>query len=220
MGLRSSDIYLNALCLAAYAPGGPSTKIAKAVVSMYDSMNRDEQTVVSPISKLYVKLLREVSESKIDLSNRAEATAVLLQFQDDPAFQNSKFSIDELKDTLLPETAPSPQKIKLIFNKVKNNIIFFKTGQRIRKMMLASQKGSRCDDDEEKQATLLKDLLADAETLRVEIETNPSGEDDAVVPVDEIDFSNRESVMRALKQQRKKREGSLIKFGIQGFNRM
>lgn len=220
MTVRSPGIYLNALCLAAYAPGASSLQIAKAVVDMYDSMSRDEQSLLNPISRLYVKLLKEVRDGKVNLSNRAEASALLLQYQDDPAFNSNKFSFEELKNTLIPIDPPSATKIKSLFNKVKLNIIFFKSSQRIRKMNITSQNAARNEDDEEKQISLLKDLLADAESLRIEIESNPSGEEDNTAPVDEIDMNDPASIMRALKQQHKKRNAAIIRFGLQGLNRM
>ena len=121
-----NDIYLNALCLTAYAPGAPSLKIAKAVVDTYDKMAPEEKTTLPKIGHLYVKILRDVVDGRIDLANKAEASSLLLSYQDDPVFTGNRYSFDELRNTLLPEVLPPPSKIKLLFNKVKNKIIFFK----------------------------------------------------------------------------------------------
>ena len=214
-----NDIYLNALCLAAYAPGEPSLKIAQAVVNMYDRMTETEKTTLPQVSSFYIKLLREVAESRLDLSNRAEASSVLLTYQDDPIFASGKRDFNELQNTLMPDVVPSPSKIRTLFNRVKHAIIFYKTSQRIRRMMLDNQHAQR-EDDVEKQTALLKDLLAAAESLRSEIESDPSGETDVDTPVDEIDMSDPNSVLRALRQQKKKRSGAGIRFGLQGLNRM
>jgi hypothetical protein len=219
VNIRSSDLYLNALCLAAYAPGNSTVKIASAVVGMFDDLSRDERTMLSPLNLLYVKLLREISVGNLDLSNRAEASGVLLKYQDDKAFESNKVTFKELQNLLLPDVLPAPQKIRVLFNRVKNNITFFKTNNRIRKMLLSSQRvGS--EDDIEKQNALFKEILASAESIRSEIEDTTLINDEVVAQVDEIDMTNPESIKKALAAQRKKRNGVQIKFGLQGLNRM
>jgi hypothetical protein len=219
MSPRSSDLYLNALCLAAYAPGAPTIKIAAAVVGMFDDLSKDERTMLSPLNILYVKLLRDIAVGNLDLSNRAEASSVLLKYQDDKAFENNRVSFKELQALLFPEALPAPQKIRVLFNRVKNNLIFFKTNSRIRKMMLTAQRvGS--EDDIEKQNALFKEILASAETMRNEIEDDPTGQSDDLIPIDEIDFCKPNTILKALTHQHKKREGEMIHFGWQGLNRM
>lgn len=220
MNIRSSDLYLNALCLAAYAPGNSTVKIASAVVGMFDDLSRDERTMLSPLNLLYVKLLRDISVGNLDLSNRAEASSVLLKYQDDKAFESNKVTFKELQNLLLPDVLPAPQKIRVLFNRVKNNITFFKTNNRIRKMLLSSQRvGS--EDDIEKQNALFKEILSAAESLRTDIEDDPTGQDEnSITQVDEIDMSNASSIKKALLAQHKKRNGTTIQFGLQGLNRM
>lgn len=219
MNIRSSDIYLNTLCLAAYAPGEPTVKIANAVVNMFDSLSKNERTMLSPMNVLYVKILREIANGNLDLSNRTEASGVLLKYQDDKAFETNKVSFTELQNLLLPEVLPAPQKIRTLYNRVKNNLAFFKTSNRIRKMMLTAQKvGS--EDDIEKQTALFKDILAAAESLRTDIEDDTLSDGDEVNQVDEIDFTKPGSIQKALAAQHKKRDGVTIKFGLQGLNRM
>ena len=53
MSPRSADIYLNSLCLAAYAPGPSTIRIATAVVKMFDDLSKDERTMMSPMNVLY-----------------------------------------------------------------------------------------------------------------------------------------------------------------------
>lgn len=216
---RSADLYLNSLCLAAYAPGPSTVKIATAVVKMFDDLSKEERTMMSPINVLYVKLLREISVGNLDLSNRAEASSILLKYQDDKAFETNRVSFKELQNLLIPDQLPAPQKIRVLFNRVKNNLAFFKTNSRIRKMLLSAQRvGS--EDDVEKQTALFKEILASAEELRSDIEEDPAGDTEEVTQVDEIDFTDPKSMMKALAAQKKKRSDSKIVFGLQGLNRM
>ena len=108
MSPRSSDLYLNTLCLAAYAPGNTTVKIADAVVRMFDDLSKEEKSMLSPMNILYVKLLREIATGNLDLSNRAEASSVLLKYQDDRAFENNKRTFSELQSLLLPDELPAP----------------------------------------------------------------------------------------------------------------
>lgn len=219
MNIRSSDLYLNALCLAAYAPGNSTVKIASAVVGMFDDLSRDERTMLSPLNLLYVKLLRDISVGNLDLSNRAEASSILLKYQDDKAFESNKVTFKELQNLLLPDVLPAPQKIRVLFNRVKNNITFFKTNNRIRKMLLSSQRvGS--EDDIEKQNALFKEILSAAESLRTDIEDTGLEDSEEIAQVDEINMQDPISIKKALLAQHKKRNGSIIRFGLQGLNRM
>ena len=219
MSPRSADLYLNSLCLAAYAPGPSTIRIATAVVKMFDDLSKDERTMMSPMNVLYVKLLREISTGNLDLSNRAEASSVLLKYQDDKAFETNKVSFKELQNLLMPDQLPAPQKIRTLFNRVKNNLAFCKSNNRIRRMLLTAQKVAS-EDDVEKQTALFKEILASAEELKSDIEEDPAGESDEVTQVDEIDFNDPKSLIKALAAQRKKRSDSKIVFGLQGLNRM
>lgn len=219
MNIRSSDIYLNTLCLAAYAPGNTTIKIADAVVKMFDDLSTEERTMLSPMNILYVKLLREIATGNLDLSNRAEASSVLLRYQDDRAFENNKVTFGELQSLLIPDQLPAPQKIRTLFNRVKNNIAFFRTNSRIRKMLLTAQRVGT-EDDTEKQNKLFQDILAAADSLKNEIEDDSLIGEESITQVDEIDMSDPESIKKALLAQHKKRNGTTIKFGLQGLNRM
>ena len=219
MTVRSSDIYLNTLCRAAYAPGSSTIKIAAAVVKMFDDLSREERTMMSPMNLLYVKILRDISTGDLDLSNRAEASSVLLRYQEDRAFENNRVTFKELQNLLLPDQLPAPQKIRTLYNRVKNNIAFFKSNSRIRKMMLTAQKvGS--EDDIEKQTALFQDILAAADALKSEIEDDSLIGDGEIAQVDEIDFTKADSLKKALQAQHKKRNGPSVRTGLQGMNRM
>lgn len=219
MNIKSADLYLNTLCLAAYAPGPSTVKIATAVVNMFDDLSKDERSVMNPLNVLYVKILRKIASGELDLSNRAEASSILLQYENDPAFETNKVTFTELQSLLIPDTLPSPQRIRSLFNRVKNYIAFFKTNSRIRKMLITAQRvGS--EDDLEKQTALFKDILASAESLRNEIEDDSLIEDGSIEQVDEIDMNDPKSIIKALAAQHKKRNGATIHFGLQGLNRM
>lgn len=219
MNVKSSDIYLNTLCLAAYAPGNSTNKIAAAVVSMFDDLSKEERSMLSPLNVLYVKLLREISLGNLDLSNRAEASSVLLKYQDDRAFENNKVTFSELQSLLIPEQLPAPQKIRTLFNRVKNNISFFKTNSRIRKMLLTAQRVGT-EDDMEKQNKLFQEILAAADSLKTDIEDDSLMGEETISQVDEINFTDPSSIKKALQAQHKKRNGVTIQFGLQGLNRM
>ena len=88
--MRSNNVYLNTLCLAAWAPGPSTIKLAKEAVKLYDKTPLDERTMISPLNTLYVKLLKDIIDGKLDLSNRAEAEVLVRQYQDDRAFEGNR----------------------------------------------------------------------------------------------------------------------------------
>ena len=214
----ANDVYLNTLCLAAWAPGPSTMKIAKAVVKQYDEFTPTELTMVTPINKLYVKLIKEVIDGKLDLSNRSEAQNTLMRYQDEPVFQMSKFSFQELKDMLTPTTLPGQTKIKQLYAKVRNHIVWQSNSRRLRMLLTANAKAGATDDPE-KQKALLKQILEDAAEFTT-IYNSQENDEESNTPVDEIDMADPDSIARALQNQHKKRSGSRIVFGWQAFNRM
>ncbi len=215
----SSDLYLNTLCLAAWAPGESSMRIAKAVVQMYDGTSIEEKSSITPINKLYISLLTEVTNGTLDLSNRSEALNALMKYKDNEAFAHNPGEFDKFIDMLAPpEQLPSKIKIKRIFDSVKNNIMYAKNSRRLKMMMVANQKAG-ATTDVEKQRELLKQIMDDAADFRSIYESQLTDEE-KLVPVDEIDMSDPKSVLRAVQQQHRKRNSSIIRFGLQGFNRM
>ena len=137
MNVRSSDIYLNSLCLTAYAPGEKATELARAVVKMFDEISAEEKTLMSPINLLYVNLLREVSKGNLNLSNRAEVADTLLKYSQDPRFKDCKFQFDELKNLLTPAEPVSDNRIRTLFKRVQNNITWMRGDRRVRKMLMS-----------------------------------------------------------------------------------
>lgn len=218
MNVKSSDIYLNSLCLTAYAPGDKSAELARAVVKMFDEISAEEKSLLRPINILYVNLLRDVSKGVLNLSNRAEVSDTLLKYSQDPAFNECKFQFDELKNLLTPTEPVSEQRIRTLFSRVRNGITWMRGDRRVRKMLMNFRRAS-CEADEEKQDALLQQLLSDAETLRADLTQEDLKSPDEI-PIEEIDMADPKSIKKALIAQQKKDTGSVIRFGWQGFNRM
>lgn len=220
MAFRTNNVYLNTLCLAAWAPGDTTMALAKAAVKMYDGTSPEERSLISPLDVLYVKLLRQIIDGKLDLNNKSEAQNVILQYQEDPAFTNNKVTFVEFRDMLIPEEIPSQTKIKQIVKRIKNFLIFRRNSQKLRCMLIANQKASM-EDDEDKQNEMLQKILDDAsEFSEIYNSQNTLDEDDSLAPVEDIDFDNVNSIVRGFQQQQRKRVGTHIKFGLQGFNRL
>ena len=214
---NQSDIYLNTLCLAAWAPGPSTIKLAKAAVRTFEELSPEERTLITPLNMLYIKLIKDVIDGKLDLSNRAEAQNILAQYESDEAFKTNKADYVALKTMLLPDAAPSPTAVKRLVQRVKNKIIWQENSKRIRMLSLANAKAGY-DDDPEKQQELLQRILDDAAEFAEIYNSQTSDDDDG--PMDEIDFDNPATVTRGLVQQHKKRDGQTIKFGWQGVNEM
>lgn len=218
MNVKSSDIYLNSLCLTAYAPGEKSTELARAVVKMYDDISLEERTLMKPINVLYVNLLRDVSKGTLNLSNRAEVAEVLTKYSQEPAFKDCSYQFEELKNLLTPAEPVSDGRIRTLFNRVRRWITWMRGDRRMRKMLIDLRKAGNEGDDERQQA-LLEKLLKDAETLRSDFSTEDLAQDEDQV-IEEIDMADPKSVARALNAQQKKDNGARIHFGLQGLNRM
>ena len=217
--MRTNNVYLNTLCLAAWAPGPTTNKLAKEAIKLYDKIQPDERTTITPLNTLYVKLLQDIVDGKLDLSNRAEAEVLVRQYQDDAAFSNNKYSFEEFKSMILPDAMPSPTAVTRLVTRVKNFIVWQSNAKRIRALALANQKAS-FEEDEEKQSFLLKKILDDAAEFAEIYNSQNTIEEDGLAPVEDIDFDDPASIKRGFLQQERKRSGTQIKFGLQGLNRM
>lgn len=218
MNVKSSDIYLNTLCLTAYAPGEKAMELARAVVKMFDEISAEERILIKPVNILYVNLLKDVSKGQLNLSNRAEVSDTLLKYSEDPAFKDQKFQFEELKNLLTPLEPVSDARIKTLFGRVRRHITWMRGERRLRKLLFNLRKGEN-EVDDEKADKLLEQILGDADKLRAELKSDDLKDGEAA-PIDEIDFSDVNSVMKGLTAQQKKSTGAAIKFGWQGFNRM
>lgn len=214
---NQSDIYLNTLCLAAWAPGPSTIKLAKAAVRTFEDLSPEERTMITPLNMLYIKLIKDVIDGKLDLSNRAEAQNILAQYEDDDAFKTNKADYVALKTMLLPDTAPSQTAVKRLVQRVKNKIIWCSNSKKIRALSLANARAGY-DDDPEKQQELLRKILEDAADFTAIY--NSQNDDDNVAPVEEIDMMSIDSIVKAIQNQKKKRSGTNIKFMWQALNRM
>ena len=118
MNIKSADIYLNTLCLAAYAPGPTSKKFVDAVIQMYDESANEEKTLMNGANSLYVKILRDISSGDLDLSNKSEIAGLMLKFADDPVAKADSAKFQDLQ-RLLSNTEPvSDARIKTLVKKV------------------------------------------------------------------------------------------------------
>ena len=216
---RLNSLLHNVLCLTAWAPGPTTTKLAKAAVKLYDGQSPAEKTTISTLDTLYVKLIKATIDGKLDLSNKAEASSILAQYQFDDAFKGSRWSFDELREILLPPEAPSQTTIKRTVERIKRCLIFSQNSKTIRALAIANQRAS-FEEDEEKQAALLKKILDDAAEFSEIYNNQNTMDDDTLAPVEDIDFDDKSSIKRAFLQQERKRSGINIKFGLQGLNRM
>lgn len=220
MNVRSSDVYLNTLCLAAYAPGEKSMELARAVVKMFDEISAEERTLMKPVNVMYVHLLRDVSTGNLNLSNRAEVADTLLRCSNKPEFKSKldKFQLDQLANLLTPAEPVGDARIRQLFNNVRRNITWMRAGRTMRKAMMHMNQCST-DADEEKQEKFMELLLADAEAFRCDLKAEDIMDGEAA-PIDEIDMADPQSIMKGLTAQQKKNSGSKIRFGWQGLNRM
>lgn len=218
MNVKSSEIYLNTLCLAAYSPGETSKNIIKAVVRMYDESSKEEKTLVNPINQLYIKILRDILTGEIDLTNKAEISSLLLKFNDEPAVKVDKSLLPEIQNLLSSTEPVSDTRIRGLLKKVRNQIVWTKSNRKLRKMIGMNQQAAVASDVD-RQDLILNELLEAAKELQVTMQEE-SVDTTIAAPIDEIDFSQPDTLIKAVAAQKKKRDGKGITFGLQGFNRL
>lgn len=218
MNIKSADIYLNTLCLAAYAPGPTSKKFVDAVIQMYDESANEEKTLMNGANSLYVKILRDISSGDLDLSNKSEIAGLMLKFADDPVAKADSAKFQDLQ-RLLSNTEPvSDARIKTLVKKIRNQIVYTKSNRKLRKMLGISQAAATTSDPI-RQDLILNELLESAKELQTSFQETEM-DDNIQAPIDEIDLSEPASILKAVTAQKKKRTERGIKFGLQGFNRL
>lgn len=218
MNVKSADIYLNTLCLAAYAPGPTSKKFVDAVIQMYEETSKEEKTMMNKANNLYIRILKDISSGELNLSNKSEVAGLMLKFADDPAAIEDNRKLQDLQ-TLLNNTEPiSDSRIKSLVKKIRNQIVYTKSNRKLRRMIGMSQQVASTSDIERQDLTL-NELLEAAKELQSSW-TETEMEDAIAPPIDQIDLTNSSSILKAVVAQKKKRLEKGIKFGLQGFNRL
>jgi len=218
MIVKSGDVYLNTLCLAAYAPGKETRRLMEAVVKMFTEISKDDKAIITPLNVFYVKLLKDILSGDIDLSNKSELAAMLLKFANEPAVKADKSLLPEITRLLTSEESVSKRRIDTLWKNIKNHVIWARCNSKIRKLLGISMKAATAD--EVTREIVIQELIDGIKATSNEVSDTSDFEDREGAPIDCIDFSDKDSIMKALQANRKKRDCAIIKFGLQGQNRM
>lgn len=218
MNIKSADIYLNTLCLASYAPGPTSKKFVDAVIKMYEEAATEDKTLINPVNNLYVKILKDVSSGELELSNKGEIAGLMLRLADDPIMKSDPGRVQDLQQLLTNTEPVSDARIRSLVKKIRNQLIWTKSNRKLRRMLGISQQAASTPDVE-RQDLILNELLESAKELQSNMQE--ADMDDAIqAPINEIDLTNPQTILKAVTAQKKKRSERGIKFGLQGFNRL
>ena len=218
MNVKSGDVYLNTLCLAVYAPGRETKRLMEAVIKMYAEISKDDKNIVTPVNVFYIKLLKDILSGDIDLSNKSELAAVLLKFANEPAVKADRTLLPEITNLLTSTEPVSKRRIDTLWKNVRTHVIWARCNQKIRKLVGVSLKAASAD--EATKEIVVQELVDYFKSSTTDISDTSDFEEPGETPVDEIDFSDKTTVSIGFAANHKRRQGAMLRFGLQGLNRM
>lgn len=211
----NSEIFLDALCLAVYAPTEDTYSLLQKLVDEYNRDAKDNATLVNPITQFYIAILEEILTSGIAMNNKAELAVMLLKFKQHPVVIEDSTMLTKLQEVFATETV-SQRRITCLQKKIQNWIIWNRGNNSLRRMFSKSQKCTTMIDQAQ-QDVLLHEILDHARDMVKAYESSSVSLDDTI---DMIDMSNKDSVSRAFITQKSKRKTNILKCGWQALNRM
>ncbi len=167
--------------------------------------------------KLYIDVIQEVINYKLNATdNRADIINLIIKHTSTPMFARNK----EAKQALLTlvDSKVTPERLATIIERLNNVVIWYQVNTYVGKMY-GNLKECRLTYNIEDQGDLIhdiKDLVTELKDTVMEIESSIGKNG----PVEVIDFSNKDSLARAVDDYEEKAVKGVIRTGLQGLNQM
>ena len=214
----SPNFFLNALCLAITGDDVESKNIIKGVLETYDELisGRNGKTETDALIDLYCDIMRKIINSDISLDNKLAVDKTLAEFESHKGVVDNPHIIDRITSLIKNRKSITDEQLDRMKQDVRKWVIWNQGNKGIRKIYGLSQK-VQTTLDPILQDRILNELLDNARKLTETYEsklTSDSGK------VDEIDTTNKHSIIRAIKSYRKKRVKNGYRLGLQGVSKL
>lgn len=216
MRITASDVYLDTVCLLIYTSDEVSRALAEDVLRIFEEDVKENPIVDNPETRFWLGIIQDIVETKIDTTKTFEMTALLAKYRENPITKANPALIETLEEVFEGRASIGNFRIEAMKNNINNYLIFYHTEKALKK---ATKLISRYPNviNPERQKEILDTVYEYAK------EAVKAHEEAVAVDVDQIDFvdfTDKNSIRKVMQINKTRRESSIIKFGLQGLNRM
>ena len=216
MRITASDVYLDTLCLLIYTSDEVSRALAENVLKIFEEDVKENPIVDNPETRFWLGIIQDIVGTKIDTSKSFEVSAMMAKYRENPIAKANPDLIDTLEEIFEGRSSVGTARIDAMKNNINNYLIFYHTEKALKK---ATRLLSRFPNvvNAERQKEILDNVY---EYAKEAVKAHEESVAVDVEQVDFVDFTDRNSIKKVMQINRTRKESSIIKFGLQGLNRM
>ena len=197
------------------------TETVRSICLDFINMYRDNETKLLEqernIIALYVKILEEIMDNGLSLEKNKNEVIVLLDKYKLDSTVSGNPNIQKSIDNII-NIASSDKTIEAVRIRLNNILLWMKLSQNVSKVRYYLTKFKNTSDAE-KRKQYLNLVNSYIDNLNVIRSTNYLAMDN-IKGVESIDFSNKESILQAVKRYKEIELSNLVRFGLKGLNQM
>lgn len=216
MRITASDVYLDTLCLLIYTSDEVSRALAEDVLKIFEEDVKENPIVDNPETRFWLGIIQDIVGTKIDTSKSFEVSAMMAKYRENPIAKANPDLIDTLEEVFEGRASIGTARIDAMKNNINNYLIFYHTEKALKK---ATKLLSRFPNvvNAERQKEILDNVY---EYAKAAVKAHEESIAVDVDQVDFVDFTDRNSIKKVMQINKTRKESSIIKFGLQGLNRM
>jgi len=210
------NFFLDLLYVAIYARDTDTKSLVKAAIETYNEEVNDDQELQDEMSRLYVGIAEEIIIGDMDLSMKAEISALIQKFKHNPTISKDKEIMKTIKALIQDRDTMSARSITNKMKKLRNWVMRVRSQKHLRRVFKKSMDAASTTDEMVHDLSI-NDALEAARNL-VRTYESPLGKQQSTL--EHIDMSCKSSVLRGVTAHRAKRKATGYKTGLQGLNRL
>jgi len=209
------EVFVDMITLLLHVNDNKTQELAQELITIVGDLQQYVDKEAGLI-KFYIKLINQIISQRLTVHNPTELTMVLIKFKSDPTVQENIEVYNKLEELFIKENSISENTLSYISDKLHNQIIWSRCSKQIRKMFGYLNKCESLADPYDQRAYLDNILAASNDIQTVFNERNK----DSKNLIEHIDFTDKNSLKASLEKYKDRKVANVMKFGLQGLNRM
>lgn len=214
----TSDLFIDAIIVLINTQTKNVRKIVEDFLIVCEEELRTGINMNDDYIRFYISLLKDLLENEYSLLNQHELECALLKFQSNPTAMQHRDIYDTLMRIFTTKERLTEERIKDITNRLRQHVLWYNCSRSTKKLFSGLAKFTSTID-RAKQTSILDDLKRMASELN-DVFQSPEYNDMEASAIDRVDFGNIETIRAALLQHKQRNVDNVMKFGLQGMNRM
>lgn len=214
----STDFVLDALNLACFSDKEESKQILEKLVSMVETARsrRNNQTPMDQDMDVFIAIIKDLVINDTPLDKKSDRNKIILKIKASELAKNDPMLTENVA-AMLQEGAEhgiSKRKEDLLIKKLQNWVLISSTNDRLLEGLAICRKYS--STDETQNDLILMNMLEKASEI-TKVQDNIIGVSECL---DELDFSSKRSMEVSYARYDNNKKKNVIRFGLQGLNRL